>query len=167
MTAAAASDADTFDYVIVGSGAAGSVLANRLTEDPGVTVCVLEAGPPDRHPYIHVPGGFMKLLFNETFSWQFKTEPGEAIGGRRIPTTQGRTLGGSSSINGMVYNRGQRADFDNWAQRGNRGWGYVDVLPYFKRSERRIGGEDSPFHGREGGIPVTDMDWIHPVSEAF
>ena len=162
-----ADDADTFDYVIVGSGAAGSVLAGRLTEDPGVTVCVLEAGPPDNHPYIHVPGGFIKLLFNEKFTWQFKTEPSEGTAGRQIPTTQGRTLGGSSSINGMVYNRGQRADFDSWAQRGNRGWGYVDVLPYFKRTERRIGSTDTLYHGREGNIPVTDMDWIHPVSEAF
>jgi choline dehydrogenase len=159
--------ADTFDYVIVGSGAAGSVLAARLTEDPEVTVCVLEAGPPDRHPYIHVPAGFIKLLFNPDFTWQFKTEPSAGTAGRRISTTQGRTLGGSSSINGMVYNRGQRADFDNWAQRGNRGWGYVDILPYFKRSERRVGGDDTLFHGREGAIPVTDMDWIHPVSEAF
>ena len=132
-------DGDTFDYVIVGSGAAGSVLCRRLTEDPGVTVCVLECGPPDRHPFIHIPAGFIKMLFNPTYTWQFQTEPGDNIGGRRIPTTQGRTLGGSSSINGMIYNRGQRADFDNWAQRGNRGWSYTDVLPYFKRTERRIG----------------------------
>jgi choline dehydrogenase len=158
---------DSFDYVIVGSGAAGSVLAARLTEDPGVTVCVLECGPPDRHPYIHIPGGFMKLLFHPTYTWQFKTEPGEGTAGRQIATTQGRTLGGSSSINGMVYNRGQRADFDSWAQRGNRGWGYVDVLPYFKRGERRIGVADDRIHGRDGSVPVTDMDWIHPVCEAF
>jgi choline dehydrogenase-like flavoprotein len=85
---------DTFDYVIVGSGAAGSVLAHRLTEEPGATVCVLEAGPPDRHPYIHVPAGFIKMLFNPDFTWQFKTEPSEGSGGRAIPTTQGRTLGG-------------------------------------------------------------------------
>ena len=134
--------ADAFDYVIVGSGAAGSVLASRLTEDPSVTVCVLECGPPDRHPYIHIPAGFIKILFNPTYTWQFQTEPGEGINGRRIPTTQGRTLGGSSSINGMIYNRGQREDFDNWAQRGNRGWGYVDILPYFKRGERRLGAGD-------------------------
>jgi choline dehydrogenase len=159
--------ADIFDYVIVGSGAAGSVLSARLTEDPGVTVCVLECGPPDRHPYIHVPAGFIKMLFNPDYTWQFKTEPGEGTAGRQIPTTQGRTLGGSSSINGMVYNRGQRADFDNWAQRGNRGWGYVDVLPYFKRTERRIGIADERIHGRDGNLPVTDMDWFHPVCEAF
>ena len=158
---------DTFDYVIVGSGAAGSVLANRLTEQPGVTVCVLEAGPPDRHPYIHVPAGFIKMLFNPDYTWQFKTEPSEGSGGRPIPTTQGRTLGGSSSINGMVYNRGQRADLDSWAQRGNRGWGYVDMLPYYKRTERRIGIGDDRIHGREGNLPVTTMDWFHPICEAF
>jgi choline dehydrogenase len=158
---------DVFDYVIVGSGAAGSVLARRLTEDPGVTVCVLESGPPDRHPYIHIPAGFIKMLFNPSFTWQFQTEPGEGINGRSIPTTQGRTLGGSSSINGMVYNRGQRGDFDNWAQRGNRGWGYVDVLPYFRRTELRVGAGDDRIHGREGAMPVTDMDWFHPICEAF
>ncbi|HXT82221.1 MAG TPA: GMC family oxidoreductase N-terminal domain-containing protein, partial [Acetobacteraceae bacterium] len=97
---AADSGGDTFDYLIVGSGAAGSVLCGRLTEDPGVTVCVLECGPPDRHPFIHIPAGFIKMLFNPTYTWQFQTEPGEFINGRRIPTTQGRTLGGSSSING-------------------------------------------------------------------
>lgn len=158
---------DSFDYVIVGSGAAGSVLAGRLTEDPGVTVCVLEAGPPDRHPFIHIPGGFIKMLFNPDYTWQFKTEPSEGSGGRPILTTQGRTLGGSSSINGMVYNRGQAADFDSWAQRGNRGWSYADVLPYFRRNERRIGSGDDTYRGREGNIPVTDLDWIHPVNEAF
>ena len=159
--------ADTFDYVIVGSGAAGSVLCGRLTEDPNVTVCVLESGPADRHPYIHIPAGFIKMLFNPTYTWQFQTEPGEGINGRSIPTTQGRTLGGSSSINGMVYNRGQREDFDHWAQRGNRGWGYVDILPYFKRGERRLGVGDDRVHGRAGALPVTDNDWNHPAMEAF
>src|SRR4029077_10512872 len=158
---------DTFDYVIVGSGAAGSVMANRLTEEPVATVCVLEAGPPDRHPYIHVPAGFIKMLFNPKYTWQFKTEPSEGSGGRQIPTTQGRTLGGGSSINGMIYNRGQPADFDHWAQRGNRGWGYADILPYFRRTERRIGIADDAVRARAGNLPVTDMDWINPVSEAF
>ena len=136
------SDADTFDYVIVGSGAAGSVLANRLSADPNVTVCVLEAGPPDRNPFIHIPAGFLKTLANPDVTWQFKTEPLEMTGGRRISTVQGRTLGGSSSVNGMIYNRGQPADLDNWAQRGNRGWGYADCLPYYRRSENRIGVSD-------------------------
>ncbi len=158
---------DTFDYVIVGGGSAGSVLANRLTEDGTTTVCVLEAGPPDRNPWIHVPAGFTKTLFDPSCTWQFKTEPTERTGGRPIATTQGRTLGGSSSVNGMVYNRGQPADLDNWAQRGNRGWGYADVLPYYRRSEQRIGYGDDAIRGRDDGVPVTDMDWIHPVSEAF
>ncbi|WP_372620406.1 GMC family oxidoreductase [Falsiroseomonas sp.] len=158
---------DTFDYVIVGSGAAGSVLANRLTEDPGVTVCVLEAGPPDRHPFIHIPAGFVKTLADPSVTWQFRTEGIPNTGGRRIATIQGRTLGGSSSVNGMIYNRGQPADLDAWAQRGNRGWGYADCLPYYRRSENRIGTCDETRGRNEGAIPVTDMDWINPVSEAF
>ncbi len=161
-------EGDGFDYVIVGAGAAGSVLAARLTEDPGVTVCVLEAGPPDRNPYIHIPAGFIKTIFDPSCTWQFKTEPTEMTAGRRIATTQGRTLGGSSSINGMIYNRGQPGDLDSWAQRGNRGWGYADCLPYYQRSENRIGLDPAGRHGRNpGAIPVTDMDWFHPVSEAF
>jgi choline dehydrogenase len=162
-----AAEPDMFDYVIVGAGAAGSVLTERLTQDGTTTVCVLEAGPPDRNPYIHIPAGFIKTLFDPSCTWQFKTEPTELTGGRRIATTQGRTLGGSSSINGMIYNRGQPNDQNSWAQRGNRGWGYDDVLPYYRRSEKRIGFGDAKSRGREGGIPVTDMDWIHPLSEAF
>jgi choline dehydrogenase len=159
--------ADSFDYVIVGSGAAGSVLANRLTEDPNVTVCVLEAGPPDRNPFIHIPAGFVKTLADPSVTWQFKTEAIPMTGGRRIATTQGRTLGGGSSVNGMIYNRGQPADLDTWAQRGNRGWGYADCLPYYKRSENRIGVHDDTRGANDGAVPVTDMDWFHPVSEAF
>jgi choline dehydrogenase len=159
---------DGFDYVIVGAGAAGSVLANRLTEDGATTVCVLEAGPPDRNPWIHIPAGFIKTLFDAACTWQFRTEPTENTAGRPIATTQGRVLGGSSSINGMVYNRGQPSDLDSWAQRGNRGWGYADCLPYYRRSERRIGFGDDAVRGRcADGIPITDMDWIHPISEAF
>ena len=160
-------DPESFDYVIVGAGAAGCVLANRLTEDGAATVCVLEAGPPDRNPYIHIPAGFIKTLFDPSCTWQFKTEPTDRTAGRPISTTQGRTLGGGSSVNGMIYNRGQPDDFNNWAQRGNRGWGYDDVLPYFRRSEQRIGAGDDAVRGRDSGIPVTDMDWINPVSEAF
>jgi choline dehydrogenase len=159
--------AESFDYVIVGAGAAGSVLANRLSADPGVTVCVLEAGPPDRSPFIHVPAGFVRTLADPRLTWQFRTEPGPMTGGRRIATVQGRTLGGSSSVNGMVYNRGQPADLDSWAQRGNRGWGYADCLPYYRRSENRIGEADGSRGRATDGIPVTDMDWVHPVSEAF
>ena len=158
---------DTFDYVIVGAGTAGCVLANRLSADPGVTVCVLEAGPRDWHPYIHIPAGFIKLFHMPRVNWLYTQEPSEWTGGRRILAPRGKTLGGSSSINGHIYNRGQRLDYDGWAQRGNRGWGYADVLPYFKRLERRIGEGDETFRGREGGLTVTDIDQHHPLSEAF
>jgi choline dehydrogenase len=167
MTKAITETADTFDYVIVGAGAAGSILANRLTEDPTVTVCLLEAGPSDWHPFLHIPAGFIKVLFNPALTWQFSSEPTDNTRGRRVPIPQGRTLGGSTSINGLAYNRGQPADFDAWADAGNRGWAYADVLPYFKRSERKIGGGDDRFHGRTGEQAVTDMDWFHPISEAF
>jgi len=158
---------DTFDYVIVGAGTAGCVLANRLSEDSGTSVCVLEAGPRDWHPYIHVPAGFIKLFHQPSVNWSYTMEPSAWTGGRRIFAPRGKTLGGSSSINGHIYNRGQRLDYDGWAQRGNRGWGYADVLPYFKRLERRIGQGDDTFRGREGGLTVTDIDQHHPLSEAF
>ncbi|WP_353212569.1 GMC family oxidoreductase N-terminal domain-containing protein [Rhodovarius sp.] len=157
---------DTFDFIIVGSGAAGSVLADRLSEDGKHSVCVLEAGPMDTNPWIHMPAGFIKTLANPDVSWQFSTEPTEMTGGRRINTIQGRVLGGGTSINGLIYNRGQPDDLNNWAQRGNRGWGYDDCLPHYKRTERRVGVADDT-RGTEGGMPVTDMDWFHPVSEAF
>jgi choline dehydrogenase len=158
---------DTFDYLIVGAGTAGCVLANRLSQDADVTVCVLEAGPRDWHPYIHIPAGFIKLFHQPGLNWLYTQEPSEWTGGRRILAPRGKTLGGSSSINGHIYNRGQRLDYDGWAQRGNRGWGYADVLPYFKRLERRIGEGDETFRGREGSLAVTDIDQHHPLSEAF
>lgn len=158
---------DTFDYVIVGAGSAGCVLANRLSEDAGTTVCVLEAGPRDWHPFIHLPAGFIKTFYNTSINWCYQQEPGPWTGGRRIFSPRGKTLGGSSSINGHIYNRGQRQDFDTWAQLGNRGWGFADVLPYFKRLERRIGDGDATFRGRDGGLTVTDMDWQDPLCEAF
>jgi choline dehydrogenase len=158
---------DSFDYVIVGAGSAGCVLANRLSADPNVTVCVLEAGPRDWHPWIHVPAGFIKTFHDPRVNWLYKMEPSAWTGGRQILAPRGKTLGGSSSINGHVYNRGQRLDFDGWAQRGNRGWGYCDVLPYFRRAERRIGDGDDAFRGRDGGLCVTDIDWRHPLCEAF
>lgn len=160
-------DSDEFDFVIVGGGAAGCVLANRLTEDPSVSVCLLEAGPVDRDPMIRIPGGVIKILFNPKITWQFKTEPSPGTADRAVYVPQGRTLGGSSAINGMIYNRGQATDFDAWAQAGNRGWSYADVLPYFRRSERRVGGADSEFRGRRGPLPVTDTDWRKPFVEAF
>ena len=158
---------ETFDYVIVGAGSAGSVLASRLSEDENVTVCVLEAGPWDWHPFIHIPAGFMYTLVNPKVNWLYKSEPSEWTGGRAIAAPRGKTLGGSSSINGHIYNRGQRLDFDGWAQRGNRGWGYADVLPYFRRSERRVGEADDTFRGRDGNLPITDLEWRDPICEAF
>jgi choline dehydrogenase len=162
---------ESFDYVIVGAGSAGSVLANRLSEDAKTTVCVLEAGPHDWHPFIHIPAGFMYTLVNPRVNWLYTSEPSEWTGGRRIAAPRGKTLGGSSSINGHIYNRGQRLDFDGWAQRGNRGWGYADVLPYFRRTERRIADEagavDDTFRGRDGSLPITDLAWRDPLCDAF
>lgn len=158
---------DTYDYIIIGAGSAGCVLANRLTEDGRHSVCVLEAGPSDWHPIIHIPAGFMKLLDHKTLNWRYQTEPTEWTGGRAIPVPRGKTLGGSSSINGNVYNRGNREDYNSWAQMGNRGWGYADVLPYFKRSEKRIGEADERFRSRDGSLIVTDTDLPHALCEAF
>lgn len=157
----------TFDYVIIGAGSAGCILANRLTADGKHTVCLLEAGPRDWHPYIHVPAGFIKTLTNPSVNWLYEAEPSHWTGGRAIGVPRGKTLGGSSSINGHIYNRGQRMDFDSWAQAGNRGWGYADVLPYFKRCEQRIGPGEDTFRGRDGGLTVTDLNYTHPLCETF
>jgi len=157
----------TFDYVIVGAGAAGCLLANRLTEDPSVSVCLLEAGAPDRNPYIHIPAGFIKVGHDPAYTWDFLTEPGPGIDGRQVITRMGRTLGGSSSINGFNYTRGAASDFDNWAELGNAGWSYADVLPYFKRTEKRLAPHDPHFRGSEGLLPITNCDWRHPLCDAF
>ncbi|WP_426420010.1 GMC family oxidoreductase [Bradyrhizobium genosp. A] len=158
---------DRFDYVIVGAGSAGCVLTSRLSEDPNTSVCVLEAGPSDWHPYIHLPAGFIKTFHMKSINWAYQQEVGPYTGGRSIYAPRGKTLGGSSSINGHIYNRGQRMDFDTWAQMGNRGWGYADVLPYFKRLEKRVGEGDNTFRGRDGNLTVTTMDWRDPLCEAF
>ena len=158
---------DTFDYVVIGAGAAGCVLTNRLSEDNLTSVCVLEAGGNDRHPIISIPAGFVKTLYGDHYVWPFETKPTPALHGRRIAIPQGKVVGGSSSINGLVYNRGQAADFDTWARMGNLGWGFDDLLPYFKRSEQRIGIGDNRYRGRTGELPITDIDWINPLAEAF
>ena len=142
------------------------MLANRLTA-AGDTVCVLEAGPVDRNPFIHIPAGFVKTLHNPAITWRFEADGTDWTAGRRIPTTQGRTLGGSGAVNGCVFVRGQARDYDGWAQRGNHGWGYADVLPYFKSIERRVGPADERYRGRTGELPVTDPAWRHPLCEAF
>ncbi|BAT57536.1 oxygen-dependent choline dehydrogenase [Variibacter gotjawalensis] len=158
---------ETFDYVIVGAGSAGCVLAARLSEDPKLSICVLEAGPSDWHPYIHIPAGFIKTFYDKNVNWLYSQEPGPYTAGRRIVAPRGKTLGGSSSINGMVFNRGQALDYDTWAQLGNRNWGYADVLPYFKRLENRVGDSDSDYRGTDGPLTVTDINWKHPLCEAF
>ena len=132
MSKTDSSNADSFDYVVVGGGTAGSIMVNRLSAD-GASVCLLEAGPADRHPFIHIPAGFIKTLTNPHVNWLFQTEPSEGTAGRPIATPRGKTLGGSSSINGLLYIRGQREDYDHWRQLGNTGWSYDDVLPYFIR----------------------------------
>lgn len=158
---------ELFDYIIVGGGSAGCILANRLSESGEHSVCLLEAGPPDRNPFIHIPAGFIKTLVDPKVNWLYQAEPSEGTGGRPTPVPRGKTLGGSSSINGHIYNRGHRLDFDSWAQRGNLGWGYADVLPYFRRCETRIGKGDDTYRGRSGPLTVTDLQMKHPLCDAF
>ena len=158
---------ETFDFVIVGAGAAGSLLANRLSSGGTASVCVLEAGGPDRSVWIRVPAGFVKMLYNPALLWEYTTPPTDAVAGRSLRIPQGRVVGGSSSLNGLVYARGQSGDFDDWAEQGNTGWSHREVLPYFRRSERRIGPGDDRFRGRGGALPITDPDWPSPLCEAF
>lgn len=158
---------ELFDYVIVGAGAAGCLLAHRLSESGRYTVCLLESGPPDRHPFLHIPAGFIKAGYDPRYTWPFETEPSEQTDGRRVTMRLGRTLGGSSAINGFNYTRGTASDYDRWAALGNPGWSYDEVLPYFKRTERRIGGDGAAHRGYEGLLPITDCDWRHPLCDGF
>ena len=158
---------ENFDYIIIGAGSAGCILANRLSESGKYSICLIEAGPSDYNPFIHIPAGFIKTLYNPKVNWMYKAEPSYWTANRSIDVPRGKTLGGSSSINGHIYNRGQRMDYDSWAQKGNNGWGYFDVLPYFKRCEQRIGYGDDTFRGREGGLQVTDLNYKHPLCDAF
>ena len=158
---------DSFDYIIVGAGSAGCVLANRLSADGKNSVCLLEAGPVDWNPLIHIPAGFMKTLTNPNVNWLFQAEPSWGTDGRIIDIPRGKTLGGSSSINGMVFNRGQNMDFDVWAQKGNRGWSYSDILPYFKKYENRSGDLDETYRGTHGELPITDLEYRDPLCDAF
>jgi len=158
---------EEFDYVIVGAGSAGCVLANRLTACGRYTVCLLEAGPRDWNPMIHIPAGFIKTLLNPSVNWMYQSEPSAGTNGRTIPTPRGKVIGGSSSINGLIFNRGQNLDFDVWAQKGNRGWSYDDVLPYFRRFESYEGGGNENYRGQTGEMRITDLSWRDPLCDAF
>jgi choline dehydrogenase len=155
-----------FDYVIVGAGSAGCVLANRLTADGKCSVLLLEAGPRDTNPWIHIPLGYGRLFKEKTVNWMYQTEPEPGLNGRNIFQPRGKVLGGSSSINGLLYVRGQHEDYDRWRQHGNLGWGYDDVLPYFKKAEDQTRGADD-FHGAGGPLPVSDWRHADPLSAAF
>ena len=159
-------DASEFDYVIVGAGSAGCVLANRLSADGKHSVLLLEAGPKDTNLWIHVPLGYGKLFKEKSVNWMYQTEPEPGLNGRQVFQPRGKVLGGSSSINGLLYVRGQHEDYDRWRQRGNAGWGYDDVLPYFKKAENQQRGADK-YHGAGGPLPVSDWRHADPLSEAF
>ena len=154
-----------YDYIIVGAGSAGCVLANRLTADGRYSVLLLEAGPPDAYPWIHVPIGYAKTMFDARYNWCFYTEPDPGMNGRKIYWPRGKTLGGSSSINGLIYVRGQREDYDRWAAAGNAGWSYDEVLPYFKRLEHSVGG-DPAYHGRDGPLWCSPIGRRHELIDA-
>lgn len=158
---------DQFDYVVIGAGSAGSVVAGRLSESETGTVCVLEAGPRDRHMAIHVPAAVVYALGNPKIDWMFPTAPSWGTAGRSIIQSRGKTLGGTGSINGHIYTRGHRSDFDGWAARGNPGWSFAEVLPYFKRSETRIGSGEDLFRGRKGPFTITDIESSEPLCDAF
>jgi choline dehydrogenase len=155
-----------FDYVIVGAGSAGCVLANRLSADGKHSVLLLEAGPKDSHIWIHIPLGYGRLFKEKTVNWMYQTEPEPGLGGRTVFQPRGKVLGGSSSINGLLYVRGQHEDYDRWRQHGNLGWGYDDVLPYFKKAENQARGADD-FHGVGGPQAVSNLSHADPLSAAF
>ena len=163
---------DKFDYVIVGAGSAGCVLANRLSEDPSVKVLLLEAGGSDAHPLISIPLGVGRIYEKQLFDWGYETEPEPGLGGRTIKPTRGKVLGGSSSVNMMAFTRGHRGDYDRWARKGATGWSYDDVLPYFRRVESWEGGADA-YRGADGPVKVEfggfrdDLDgaWLDAARE--
>ena len=146
----------TFDYVIVGAGTAGCVLANRLSADPKISVCLLEAGGKDNYIWVHIPVGYLYCMGNPRTDWGYTTEAESGLNGRSLNYPRGRILGGCSAINGMIYMRGQSRDYDGWRQRGNIGWGWDDVLPYFLKSENQERGANE-FHGVGGPLSVSDI----------
>src|SRR5690349_11331371 len=159
-------ESQRFDYIVVGAGSAGSVLANRLSANPKHKVLVLEAGR-ESHPWSRIPVGFAKLINNPAANWLYSSEPEDGTGNRRIPIPRGKLLGGSSSINGMVFVRGQAQDYDTWAQLGNRGWSYREVLPIFRDMEEYQGDADEEYRGRGGPLKVTESNETGPLYNAL
>jgi|TARA_R110002124_G_scaffold93008_3_gene236235 choline dehydrogenase len=157
--------APEYDYIVIGAGSAGCVLANRLSADPAKRVLLLEAGGRDTNPWIHIPVGYFKTINNPATDWCFKTAPDPGLGGRSISWPRGKVLGGSSSINGLLYVRGQPQDFEHWRQLGNAGWSFNDVLPYFRRAENQERGADD-FHGADGPLAVSDMRVRREICDA-
>jgi choline dehydrogenase len=156
-----------FDFIIVGAGSAGCVLANRLSADPRHRVALLEAGPHDRRFWIQLPIGYGRTMWDPLVNWQFYTEPDRNMDGRRIYWPRGRVLGGSSSINGLIAIRGQHEDYDHWAGLGNTGWSWNDVLPYFVKSESNPDHAESQLHGSGGPMAVSSIKRRHELIEAF
>ena len=154
------------DFIIIGGGSAGCVLANRLTDKTSHNVLLIEAGPADKNPWIHIPIGYGKNFRNSKINWMFQTEPGEKWVRNRVPTPRGKVIGGSSSINGMVYMRGNPDDYNHWQQLGNAGWGFEDILPYFKKSQNQQRGENH-YHGSGGALWVSDPAEMHPIATAY
>ncbi|NIZ10618.1 GMC family oxidoreductase [Pseudooceanicola sp. HF7] len=155
-----------FDYIIVGAGSAGCVLANRLTEDGKSSVLLVEAGGEDRNFWLHIPVGYGKTIADPKVNWKFETEANPALGGRKIYWPRGKVLGGTSSINGLIYIRGQAEDYDLWRQDGNEGWSYEEVLPYFRKAEQQENGADA-YHGADGPLAVSNIRERNPLCEAY